>query len=262
MRPGQSFESIEVANFYKYRPDYPDELFFKLYELSPQHRSALDLGCGTGKVARRMCEVFDSVTALDASASMLSVAQKLQDSKYKNTSWVCSLAEEAEFEDSSFDLVVAAASIHWMDHALLFPRLLDHVEDDHVFATVEGDGAYKPPWQSEWDEFLSKWIFELKGERYEPDQRDSTFAKMMGRHKEWLSMKGETSFEHEFSQSVDEFIFCQFSRDTFAPSKLGKRIDEFSAELRRIITPYADTSGVLRYRVQSSLEWGEIRQFD
>jgi len=258
MRPGQSFESKEVAEHYKYRPEYPDDLFAKLYEVNPQHRCALDLGCGTGKIARRICRVFDSVTAVDASASMLGVAQKLQDADDTNIDWVCSLAEEAEFADSSFDLIVAAASIHWMDHSLLFPRLLNHVSDDHVFAVVDGDGAHQPPWQSAWDDFLSKWIFELKGEQYEPDKEDSAFTKKMERHKEWLSLEDEASFEYRFSQSVSDFIDCQYSRDTFAPSKLGKRIGEFSEDLRQVVSPYADSADMLTYLVLTRVEWGRI----
>lgn len=258
MRPGESFEDIEVAEHYKFRPDYPPDLFGKLYELSPRHRCALDLGCGTGKIARQLSGVFDSVTAVDASASMLSVALSLQKAGSQNISWVCSLAEEADFPDCSFDLIVAAASIHWMDHALLFPHLLNHLADDYVFVVVDGDGAYQPPWQNEWDSFLSEWIVDLTGERYEPGE-NSTFAKKMMRHKEWLSVEGEDSFEHQVSQTVEDFIRCQFSRDTFAPSKLGSRIGKFSEDLRQVISPHADDAGMLTYRVQSKVEWGKIR---
>lgn len=259
MRPGQSFENKEVAEHYKYRPDYPADLFSQLYKLSRNHGSALDLGCGNGKVARQLCGVFNAVTAVDPSESMLAVAQKLQATGSQNISWVCSLAEEADFADCSFDLIVAAASIHWMDHALLFPRLLHHVAVDHVFAVVDGDGAYQPPWQNDWDDFLSKWIFELKGERYEPGEKNSPFAKKMKRHRDWLSVEGEAFFEHNFSQTVDDFIRCQFSRDTFAPSKLGSRIGEFSEDLRQVVSPHADDEDMLAYCVQSRVEWGEIR---
>lgn len=259
MRPGESFEDIEVAEHYKYRPDYPADLFAKLYELSPKHGNALDLGCGTGKIARRVCGVFNSVTAVDASASMLSIAQNLQETGSQNIRWMCSLAEEADFADCTFDLIIAAASIHWMDHALLFPRLLHHVADDYVLAVVDGDEAYEPPWQNEWDNFLSKWIFDLKGERYKPGEKNSAFTRKMMRHKEWLRVEGEASFEHNFSQTVEDFVRCQFSRDTFAPSKLGSRIGEFSEDLRQVVSTHADDADMLEYRVQTRVEWGGIR---
>lgn len=232
MRAGQSFKEQDVAEYYRYRPDYPVELFEKLYALSPRHHSALDLGCGPGKVARRIGKDFGSVTAVDASASMLSIARRLQVKEDTNISWVCGLAEEVEFEDSPFDLIIAAASIHWMDHAVLFPRLFNHVTKEHVFAVVNGDDAYQPPWQKGWDDFLSKWILELTGQPYEQNRPGSQFTRKMESHRQWLDLRGTDSIEHTLSQSVEDFILCQFSRDTFAPSKLGHRIEEFSTDLR------------------------------
>ena len=258
MRPGQSFEDPDVAHNYRYRPDYPEELFEKLVSLTKQH-NALDLGCGPGKVARRICHAFGSVTAVDPSAAMLAVAQELQLPEVNNINWIHGFAEDCALGSTEFDLIVAAASIHWMDHAKLFPRLLKHVGDEHIFAVVDGDGAYDPPWQKDWDVFLDKWIFEITGERYQPNQKDSAFNKKMARHKEWLHLEGEALFEHTFTQSVDEFIACQFSRDTFARSKLGQRVEEFAAELGRVVGPYSDETGMLEYRVRSNIEWGRIR---
>ena len=203
--------------------------------------------------------MFGTVTAVDASNSMLNVARKLQRPTETNIKWMQCLAEEADFSDRTFDLIIAAASIHWMDHSLLFPKLLRHVSDEHVVAVVQGDEAHQPPWMNAWDDFLGKWIYQLTGVRYEPNSKQSAFAKKMERHKDWLNLEGEASFEHNFSQKVDDFIRCQFSRDTFAPSKLGSRIQEFSEELRQVVSPHADDEDILTYRVQSRLEWGEIR---
>jgi len=189
---------------------------------------------------------------------MLDIAQQLQDESDSNVTWVSGLAEEGNYAVERFDLIVAAASIHWMDHSLLFPRLLDHTKDNHVFAVVDGDGAYKPPWEDAWGEFLSKWIFNLTGEHYESDPNKSPFTKKMRRHRDWLILEGEESFEHTVSQTVSDFIRCQYSRDTFAPIKLGKRKTEFANDLQQVVAPYADNADRLVYQVKSSLEWGKI----
>ncbi len=258
MRPGQSFEESEVAAHYQYRPDYPEALFTKLIELSPGHGRALDLGCGTGKIARRICQAFTTVTAVDASAEMLEVARHAERNRERNIAWICGLAENADLSGDPFDLIVAGASIHWMEHSALFSLLRDMVQDNHVFAVVDGDGAYQPVWQDDWDSFLAKWIFEIKGEKYEPARTDSSFAKRMTRHREWLRLDGEAIYNQSVRQSVDEFILCQFSRDTFAPSKLGERTEEFSEDLRVLLDPYADSSNMLTYDVQTRVEWGGI----
>ena len=259
MRPGQSFEDAEVANFYVHRPEYPQRIFEKLVELSPHRRSLLDLGCGTGKVARALAGSFASVTAVDASKEMLRVAARLQRAETRNIRWIHGLAEAADREGVPFDLVVAAASIHWMDHPVLFPRLASVVHADHVFAVVDGDGAFEPPWQSEWDEFLRRWIYALTGESYEPARTDGPFMIRMTRYKDWIDVAGETDVMSEpIVQNVDDFIACQHSRDTFAPSKLGALRGQFDAELASLLAPYA-TDGSIGYRVRTRLTWGSIK---
>ena len=259
MRPGQSFEDTEVANFYVHRPEYPRGILEKLVELSPGHASVLDLGCGTGKIARSLAGSFVSVTGIDASEAMLKVAARLQQKDTNNITWIHGLAESAQFVGTPFDLIVAAASIHWMDHSVLFPRLSSAVSAEHVFAVVDGDGAFEPPWQEAWDDFLGYWIYELKGEAYEPAVADSAFATDMMRYKRWIETRGEIEVEAgPVSQTIEEFIAVQHSRDTFAPSKLGMRMKDFDADLAAILTPHAD-EGFLRYVVRTRLEWGSIR---
>lgn len=156
MRPGESFEDVDVVNCYAHRPPYPNDIYSRIVELSPARHSLLDLGCGLGKIARRLSPIFRSITAIDASRSMLKMGRRSPGGGAVNISWVEGLSEEASYSGESFDVVVAAESIHWMDHARLFPRLRQHVPDHHLFVVAEGDGAFNPPWQSEWEMFLAK----------------------------------------------------------------------------------------------------------
>ena len=259
MRPGQSFEDAEVAQAYLHRPDYADAVYRKLLDVSPRHVNLLDLGCGTGKIARRLAAHFQSVTAIDPSSAMLRIAATQEPSSVRNITWVRGLAEDVPFDGGPFDLVVAAASIHWMNHAVVFPKLLSSVSADHVFAVVDGDGAVDPPWQPEWDEFLGRWIYELKGEVYEPTRPDSAFAQRMNGYREWLDVAGESAALSEpVCQRVEDFIACQHSRDTFAPVKLHGRLRQFDEQLARLLEPHA-VDGLLRYCVESNVVWGTIR---
>ncbi len=259
MRQGQSFEDKEVAACYAYRPDYPTEVFDKLVSISPRITSILDLGCGTGKIARGISESFISVTAVDASAAMLASAAPLPGGNANNITWVHGLAESAELPGQPFDLIVAAASIHWMDHEFLFPRLKSVSSTDHVFAVVEGDGAFQPPWQEAWDDFLAYWIHELKGEKYEPLKPNSDHARFMTRYRDWLDIEGEAVFDSApFSQSIGDFIKCQHSRDTFAAAKLGNNMKAFDEDLRKLLTPYS-TDDSITYTIQTRVEWGVIK---
>lgn len=257
MRPGQSFENQDVTQNYRFRPDYPGELYDYLFALSPRTINALDLGCGPGKIAIGLAPVFKNVTAVDASESMLQLATK-RHLEGSNIDWVHGLAELAELGPGLFDLIVAAASIHWMDLAKLFPRLSEKVSADHVFAVVDGDGAHNPPWKKDWDIFLTKWISLLKDEIYEPCNPDSKFNRHVNAYRDWVDVQGEMIFERDVSQSIDDFINCQHSRDTFAPAKLGSQLKLFDEELRRILEPHAEKNTIF-YTVQTRLEWGSIK---
>lgn len=202
MRPGVSFENADVAAAYAHRPDYADGIYRKLVDVSPRHTKLLDLGCGTGKVARRLAGHFQSVTGIDPSAEMLRVAATQPSRGTRNITWIHGLAEDASFDGGPFDLIVAAASIQWMNHAVVFPKLLSSVSADHVFAVVDGDGAFEPAWQDDWDEFLAYWIYELKREMYEPGRADSPFQLRMNRYRDWLDVSGEMTARSEPSTSV------------------------------------------------------------
>ena len=259
LRPGQSFEHATVAALYRHRPEYPRDVYETLRRLSPHRNRLLDLGCGTGKIARNLAGDFDSVTAVDASAAMLDVARGLPRGASNNITWRHGLAETVRLAGAPYDVVVAAASIHWMDHSIVFPRLASAVTDDHVFAVVDGDGAFEPPWQAPWDDFLGRWIYALTGERYAPHRTDTAHARRISKYRSWVDVRGEIELTGEFiTQSIASFVACQHSRDTFAPCKLADRVNAFDRELTELLTPYAK-QGQVCYRVRTRVTWGAIR---
>lgn len=254
-RPGASFEQSEVVDLYPFRPPYPEAVFEKLLELAPRHEAALDIGCGPGKVARPLTQSFATVVAVDPSQNMIAQGQALPHGRAPNLHWVQSLAEDAPLGGRRFDLIVAAASIHWMDHARLFPRLFAHAAPAHVFAAISGDDAYEPPWDAEWKRFLGDWVPEVTGRAFEPRRQDAIESDFGG-HVEKL---GSAYFTSRFTQSVEDFIKCQHSRDTWAYSRLGRsRTAAFDAELATLLAPHA-SDGRLTYTVRTLVTWGRIR---
>lgn len=184
---------------------------------------------------------------------MITLGQQLPDGRAPNLHWVRGLAEDAPLDGWRFDLTVAAASIHWMDHDRLFPRLLAHAAPGHVFAAVSGDDAFEPPWQAEWKRFLGKWVPEVTGRPLEPRWQDIIAGDFRGH----VHVAGRESFTAPFSQSVEDFIRCQHSRDTWAYSKLGARTAAFDGEIAEILEPHA-ANGQLAYTVRTLVTWGTI----
>lgn len=260
MRPGQAFENEEVAGCYVHRPPYPDEFYDKLLDISPAHGAALDLGCGPGKIAHRLSRSFDSVCAIDPSEAMLVIAKSLEGHAPSNITWLRGTAESVSFECQPFDLIVAGASIHWMDHAIVFPRLLDVVNTTYAFAVVDGDAPFQPPWESDWHDFVERWLLKLQEEgRYVQRAEAGSYQEFMNRYRRFLDISGETAIlSQPVSQRVENFVLCQHSRDTFASFKLGSLREEYDQELESILRPHV-TDGRITFRVRTELTWGSIR---
>ena len=68
----EAFKSRSVAEAYRYCPPYPTETFTILAGLSsaaPRH--VLDVGCGTGDLARPLAVYADRIDAVDFAEEML-----------------------------------------------------------------------------------------------------------------------------------------------------------------------------------------------
>jgi SAM-dependent methyltransferase len=252
---GTSFQGAEVVDLYLYRPPYPQKIYDLLTELVPKTDRILDLGCGHGKIARPMSQVFGDVTAVDPSANMIALGKSLDHGAASNLNWVEGYAEDATFT-GRYDVVVAALSIHWMDHKVVFPKLAKHLSDQHLFAVIAGDGAHHPPWESEWQDFLSKWVPALTGKPFHAGKSWPFWEK----YRDYVDVSDSFEVVSEpIQQSLVDFILCQHSRDTFAISKLGNQRARFDAELGEILAPHADPDGKLKFQSRTELTAATIR---
>ncbi|WP_245521630.1 class I SAM-dependent methyltransferase [Rhizobium leguminosarum] len=209
-----------------------------------------------GKISRALAGAFTSVTAVDPSEHMIALGRSLPGGNAGNIRWIESFAEDFPANGGPFDLTVAAASIHWMDHSRLFPHLLANAAPGHVMAVISGDDPFEPPWQSDWHSFLGKWVPEVTGQPFDHDKR----SEGMRSYQSYLNLHGSEHFvsERPFVQNVEDFVSCQHSRDTFAPSKLGDRIARFDAELSELLRSYSNDDR-LSFVVCTRIVWGEIK---
>ena len=72
------FKNRSLAETYDFRPPYPDETYTILLSLLGESRGrVLDVGCGPGKIARRLVDHVDGVDAVDFSQEMIRVGKSL-----------------------------------------------------------------------------------------------------------------------------------------------------------------------------------------
>ncbi|WP_392712548.1 class I SAM-dependent methyltransferase [Rhizobium ruizarguesonis] len=251
---GESFEERGVVDNYKYRPPYPGKLFKALAQLSSGRGALLDIGCGPGKVARPMSDDFDRVIAVDPSARMIDLAKSLPGGRNPNIRWIRSRAENAPLAGARFNMTVAAASIHWMDHRQLFPLLIAHAKTNHLFVTITGDQPFEAKWQDDIDEAHARWAQISASKIYDAEAK----RKFWDRYKQYVDVVGREIFLSTFSQSIDDFVRCQHSRDAFSLIRRQGLSEGFDAELREVLKDHA-IEGKLHFAVRTKLTWHSIK---
>lgn len=104
-----------VDDYARYRAPFPEEFFERLAARgivpSPGHGNALDLGTGTGALARALAMCGWRVTGLDRSTRMLQAARALGGKvEFRQGD-----AEDTGLPGAGFALVTAGTCWHWFD---------------------------------------------------------------------------------------------------------------------------------------------------
>src|SRR5262249_58459353 len=134
------FQHQSVVDRYHLRPTYPPETFELLNDLIvDEPRAVLDVGCGTGNVARPLAAYVERVDAVDLSLPMLERARTLPGGDSPKIRWLHGRAEEVELEPP-YALVTAGASLHWMGGDVVLPRLARALRQHGLLASSLREG--------------------------------------------------------------------------------------------------------------------------
>jgi SAM-dependent methyltransferase len=106
-----------ASDYARYRAGFPDELFERLSALGifRPGTTVLDLGTGTGTLARGFALRGCDVAALDPAAELLAQARRLDEQSGTSIRYVQARAEDQPFGDCEFDVVSAGQCWHWFD---------------------------------------------------------------------------------------------------------------------------------------------------
>ena len=113
--PGDAFGSA-ADDYTRYHKCFPPETIDRLVEhgIGAAGQRVLDLGCGTGTIARQMAARGCSVVGLDVDARMLEAAIEMADADYVDGDWGEAPAASIGLPDAAVDAAVAGPSWHWI----------------------------------------------------------------------------------------------------------------------------------------------------
>jgi SAM-dependent methyltransferase len=126
--------SKQAADYAKFRPRYPREMFEYLGTVAPSLERVWDCGSGSGQAAVQLAEVFNRVIATDTSEKQIRNAQPHERVEYR-----VAPAEQSGLESSSVDLIMVAQALHWFDLDRFYAEARRVLRPDGVLAA----SAYK-----------------------------------------------------------------------------------------------------------------------
>ena len=104
-------------DYERYRPGYPVELFDLIADALdlPADAEIVDLGAGTGKVARATAARGWRTTAVDPGERMLAVLRQRAAAEGLTINVVHATAEQTGLPPAAFDAALAGEAYHWFD---------------------------------------------------------------------------------------------------------------------------------------------------
>jgi trans-aconitate methyltransferase len=237
-----------MVEAYKYRAPYPDEVFDILASLIPTGpRRVLDVGCGTGEIARSLVSRVEWVDAVDFSEAMLEEARRLPHGDDPRIHWIYGKVEEVAL-DPPYALITAGASLHWMEWSSVLPRFSRLLTQGGYLAIIEQETTPSP-----WDHNMRELV-----QRYSTNKEFQAYDLVEELEKRGLFERiGEKRTQPmPFVESVDDYIESYHSRNGF--SKDWMPVGDaraFDAEAKqRLMAIYPN--GTISFEVAGTIAWG------
>jgi len=249
---GAQFRDMSVAKAYSTRPPYPAEVFDVLARLvRDEPRTVLDLGCGTGDIARVLAPRVDRVDAVDPSAAMLARGLALPGGDHPHLCWISTAAEEFTYP-APYALTVAAESLHWMEWNIVLPRI-GRALSSHGRLALVLDRRFDPvPWADGLARLIHSYSTNHDFAPYD------LVDELTGRSLFSLEERVRTT-PVLFTQPVPAYVESFHSRNGFSRDRMGARAAEFDARLTALVQPYA-VADQLSFQLVSDIAWGRPGQ--
>lgn len=249
------FQDAAIVAAYPTRPPYPDGVFETLAGLArlaqlaaAEPRTVLDVGCGTGDVARRLAPLVDRLDAMDVAERMIALGKTLPGGDAPNLRWIAGRAEDAPLEPP-YALISAGESLHWMDWPVVMRRFRAALAPGGYLA-LTGRGEQPSPWSEELLQLIVRYSTNKDFRPY--DLMDELESRGL------FKRAGERMTAPVLvAQPVETYIESIHSRNGFSRDRmLPEDAHAFDTAVRELVAPYAH-DGLLRFEVVGNMIWGE-----
>lgn len=246
-----AFQDKAVAQAYQFRPPYPDATFDILVSLAiDASNRVLDIGCGTGFIARELADRVTYVDAIDISPAMIEQGKHLLRGDAPSLTWIVGAVETAPL-NPPYSLVTAGDSLHWMDWATVMPRLATMLTQ-HGSLAILGVGQLPTPWDDQLLPIIQHYSTVSGYHPYDlvTELETRGLFRTSGR---------QTTAPVAFVQSLDEYIESFHGRASFVRGRMGATTAKaFDNEVRSLVSQYC--TGNVALQIVTEVVWGKPLQ--
>lgn len=128
-------------DYARHRAGFPDSLFDRLsaFGVGKAGQSVVDLGTGTGTLARGFARRGCKVVGIDPAAALLEQARRLDAAENLEIEYRTTRAEETGLPNASVDVVSAGQCWHWFDRARAAREVARILRPDGVIVIAHFD---------------------------------------------------------------------------------------------------------------------------
>ncbi len=224
-------------DYARHRAGFPDSLFERLgkSQIGNKGQLIVDLGTGTGSLARGLAKQDCVVIGIDYSDEMIEAARELDSNAGVEVEYRLARAENTGLPDSTYDIVTAGQCWHWFDRPRAAVEVKRILKPSGMVAIVHFD----------WIPLTGNMVRSTE-ELIESHNSDWRMGGGLGMYPQWLRDLGEAGFQklETFSYDVDVPYTPEAWRGRIRASAgvggmmSSKEVKQFDEKLAELLAQY------------------------
>jgi SAM-dependent methyltransferase len=216
--------SKQAADYAKFRPRYPRELFEYLGNIAPSRQLAWDCGTGNGQASVGLATAFDRVIATDASEKQIASAELHERVDYR-----VAPAEDSNIDFGTVDLIMVAQALHWFDLDRFYAEARRVLKPHGVLAASAYNLLQIEPTI---DKIVNRYYYEVVGPFWPPERKlVENFADLPFPFHEIKPPKIEITTHWDLDHLIG-YLGTWSSTQRFMAAKGSDPLEQISDELR------------------------------
>ena len=129
-----TFDTV-ASTYEKFRPEYPDELYKKIFDYITlnEYCHAIEVGIGGGQATLPILKTGCDLTTVEYGEEFSGLCKE-KFKEYRNFSIITNKFENTNFLDDTYDLVYSASAFHWIPEDIGYAKVFSMLKSGGVFA--------------------------------------------------------------------------------------------------------------------------------